>query len=71
MHIPAFGTQTSITRHGLYVYWRLRGNTFTRGFIIKLKSAKLFSERYGYTKGRDIGPLYFRCVERPSPDPEP
>ena len=53
-----------LSNHGLYVYWRLREGTYTRGFIIKPKSQKLFSERYGYSysKGWDIGPLFVRII---------
>ena len=68
MVLSAFGVQAAFDLRGLYVYWRLQEGTFTRGFIIKPKSAKLFTERHGITKGRDMGPLYVRCVDR-TPEP--
>jgi hypothetical protein len=67
MTLSAFGVQASFSRRGVFVYWRLCDGTFTRGFVIKRKSDKLFSERYGDAKGRDIGPLYVRAVEKDSP----
>lgn len=50
--------------YGLFCYWRLRDGQYTRGFVIKRKSQKLFSERYGPTRGLDFGPLYIRGVRQ-------
>lgn len=34
------------------------------GFVIKRKSRRLFSERYGLKRGFCLGPLYFRTYAR-------
>ena len=69
------GGQFSIGTSGIYVMWRLRpvefGHQYTRGFVIKPKKRKLFSERYGYQRGFDLGPLYFRTFGQPTRDTQP
>lgn len=52
---------------GFFCYWRVRDGHYTRGFVIKRQSQKLFSERYGYMPGINIGPLYIRGIQEHAP----
>lgn len=51
---------------GLYVVFRKRrDDRDALGFVIKRKSARIFSERYGgYRTAFSVGPLYFRTYAR-------
>lgn len=54
----------SLSRFGFHLMWRVKDGRYTRGFIIKTQSQKLFSERYGYTPGLNLGPLFIRGVRK-------